>query len=231
MTDGRFAAERRSGSSLAGATTRTRRAWPSPAPSASRTATNALVCGSSVMPKLVDDADRVVAELGGQRGAERDPAHLARQLLLVGARVRAEHDAAAAVVRRGARALARAAGALLAVRLAATAADLAAGLRVVRAGPAAGELGDDGLVEDGLVHRRGEQRLGEVDAPDGRAGSVVEVGLRHGQAFRTKVSAPGAPGTEPRTRIRFRSESTRTTRSFLIVTRTWPMWPPIFMPR
>ena len=144
--------------------------------------------------------------------------------------MRAEHDAAAAVVRRGARALAGAAGALLAVRLAAAAADLAAGAVSWVPRPAPGELGDDGLVEDGLVHRRGEQRLGEVDAPDGRAGAVVEGGLRHRQAFRTKVSAPGAPGTEPRTRIRFRSGSTRTTRSFLIVTRSWPMWPPIFMP-
>ena len=96
--------------------------------------------------------------------------------------------------------------------------------------PAAGELGDDRLVEDGLVHRRGEQRLGEVDAPDGGAGAVVEGGLRHRQAFFTKVSAPGAPGTDPLTRIRLRSASTRTTRSFLMVTRSCPMWPPILRP-
>src|SRR4029079_827290 len=50
ITDGRFEAERSSDSSGAGATTRPRRAWPSPAPSASRTATNALVFGSSVIP-------------------------------------------------------------------------------------------------------------------------------------------------------------------------------------
>ena len=77
ITDGRFAAERRSGSSGAGATTRTRRSWPSPAPSASRTATNALVFGSSAMPNGVHDADRVVVELRRQGGAQRDAAHLA----------------------------------------------------------------------------------------------------------------------------------------------------------
>ena len=144
--------------------------------------------------------------------------------------MRAEHHAAAPEVRGGAGALAGAAGALLAVRLLAAATDLAAGLGVMGAEVAPGQLGDDRLVEDGLVHGCREQHLVEVDAPDGRAGSVVEGGLRHRHAFRTKVSAPGAPGTDPFTRIRFRSESTRTTRSFLIVTRSCPMWPPILRP-
>ena len=186
--------------------------------------------GLGVHAEPVDDADRVVAELGGQRRAERQAAHLLRQLLVVGARVRAEDDAAALVVGGGAGALPRAAGALLAVRLLAAATDLAAGLGVVGAEVAARQLGDHRLVEDGLVDGRGEQRLAEVDAPDGRARAVVEVGLRHRHTFRTKVSAPGAPGTDPFTRIRFRSESTRTTRSFLIVTRSLPMWPPILRP-
>ncbi len=48
----------------------------------------------------VDDLDRLVAELRGERAAEREPLHLARQALLVGPRVRPEHGAAAAVVGR-----------------------------------------------------------------------------------------------------------------------------------
>ena len=71
--------------------------------------------------------------------------------------MRPEHDAAAGEVRRAARALAGAAGALLALRLLAAAAHLAAGLGVVRADPAARELGRDHLVEDGGVDGRGEQ--------------------------------------------------------------------------
>jgi hypothetical protein len=53
--------------------------------------------------------------------------------------MRPEHGAATTVVRRGRRALAGAAGALLAIRLLAAAADLAAGLRVVRADAASRE--------------------------------------------------------------------------------------------
>mgnify|MGYP003694199711 CR=1 FL=1 len=97
------------------------------------------------------------------------------QLLLVGARVRAEHDAAAAVVRRGARALAGAAGALLAVRLACR-----------RRGPRRGSWCRRCPSGDRPAGRRrpggGRPRspgaansvVGEVDAPDGRAGAVVE---------------------------------------------------------
>ena len=119
-----------------------------------------------VEPEGVDDLDGLVAELGGQRATQRQALHLARQPLLVRARVRPEDDAAATVVRRVGRALAGAAGALLAVRLAAAATDLAAGLGVVRAGPPAGQLGGHDLVEDGGIDRRGEQLVAELDAAD-----------------------------------------------------------------
>ena len=57
----------------------------------------------------------------------------------------------------------------------------------------------------------------------GRRGwSAAWSGLLH-----RRLSAPGAPGTDPRRRIRFRSASTRITRTFLIVTRSCPMWPPM----
>ena len=88
--------------------------------------------------------------------------------------MRAEDDAAAGVVRCAARALAGAAGALLAIRLGAAAADLAAGLGVGGAGAATGQLGDDGLVQHGLVDRRREQRLGQVDRAGLGAGLGVE---------------------------------------------------------
>ena len=65
---------------------------------------------------------------------QREALHALGQALLVAARVRPEDHAAARVVRRATRALAGAAGALLAIRLGATAVDLAARLGVVRAG-------------------------------------------------------------------------------------------------
>ena len=64
--------------------------------------------------------------------------------------MRPEDGATAAVVRGADGALAGATGPLLAVRLPAAAADLAAGLGVVRADPTTGELGGHDLVE----HRR-----------------------------------------------------------------------------
>jgi hypothetical protein len=77
--------------------------------------------------------------------------------------MRAEDDAAACVVRRAARALASAAGALLAVRLGAAARDLAARLGVMRAGTTTGQLSRDRLVQQVEVDLDVEQRLGQVD--------------------------------------------------------------------
>ena len=162
-TVGRLRADSSSFSSRAGATTRTRPVRLERAEDADE-----VLRPDRVEPERVDDLDRLVAELRGERAAEREALHLARQALLVRARVRPEDDAAAAVVRRVRRALPGAAGALLAVRLRAAAADLAAGLGVVRAGPPAGELGGHDLVEDGGVDRGREQLVAELDAADGR---------------------------------------------------------------
>src|SRR6185503_15936158 len=104
-----------------------------------------------------------------------------------------EHGTTAAVVRRGARALAGAAGALLAVRLLAAAADLAARLGVVGADPPAGELGRDDLVQDRLVHRRAEEPVVQLDAADVGPGAVEEGCRRHRSGLPDHdQAAPGA---------------------------------------
>ena len=82
-----------------------------------------------------------------QRGAECLRAHLAVDLAAVIARGRAERDATATPLRRSDRALACAAGALLAPRLLATTADFAAVLGGVGPGTAMAEFRDDGLVD------------------------------------------------------------------------------------
>jgi hypothetical protein len=131
-------------------------------------------------PERVHDLDRAVVELRRQRPRECLALHLAGQSLGVRARVRSEHRAAPAEVRRPAGTLARAAGALLAIRLGAAAANLAAGLRIVRAEAATGELGRHDLVQHGRVHGRREQLVGQLDAADGGPGAIVESRLRHG---------------------------------------------------
>ena len=105
----------------------------------------------------------------------------------------AEDGAAAAVVRRGARALTGAAGALLAVWLLAAAANLAAGLGVVRADAAAGELRGHDLVEHGLVHRRAEEIVMQLDAADAGPRAVVKGGRWHRSGLPDQDQA--APGT------------------------------------
>jgi len=127
----------------------------------------------------VDHLDRLVAELGGERAAQGEPLHAARQALLVGARVRPEDRAAAAIVRRSDAALAGATGALLAIRLLAATGDFAAGLRRVRADALRSELGGHDLVEDGNVHRRVEELGIELDVAERLAGLVVEGGRWH----------------------------------------------------
>jgi hypothetical protein len=111
--------------------------------------------------------------------------------------MRPEDHAAAAVVRRADGALAGAAGALLDDTASCPAADLAAGLGVAGARPAAGELGGHDLVEDGGVDRGGEELVAELDAADVLAGLVVEVGLRHRSGLLHGDQAAAAPGGSP----------------------------------
>src|SRR4029079_10184617 len=80
----------------------------------------------------------------GEGGAQGGGLHLLGGPLDVAARGRAVHDSTTVVLRRTDRALAGATGALLAVRLAATAGHLAATLGVGRALAGGGQLGHDG---------------------------------------------------------------------------------------
>src|SRR5215217_7524504 len=91
--------------------------------------------------------DAALARPVGQRSAERRCDHLLRGALGVVARLRAVHDATARELRSPDGALTGAAGALLLVGLAATAADLAAGLGGVSALAGGGLLGHDDLVD------------------------------------------------------------------------------------
>src|SRR6202034_4444479 len=88
--------------------------------------------------------------------------HLLRRPLRVGARLRAVHHTAARVLRSAQRALPRAAGALLAVRLLAAAADGAASLGGVRALAGRGLLGHDDLVHKRKVDLGPEDVLRQV---------------------------------------------------------------------
>src|SRR5205814_9787259 len=125
-------------------------------------------------PEGVDDPDRLVAELRGQRATKGRALHLARQALLIGARMGPEDRAAATVVGGARSALTRAAGAFLAIGLLAAATDLATGLRIARARSPAGQLGRHDLVEQGDADGGREQLIVELDVAHGRAGLVVQ---------------------------------------------------------
>src|SRR5690606_1325961 len=92
------------------------------------------------------DVEPTVAGPIGEGATQRGGLHLLGGAAVVRTRRRAVDDATAGVLRRTDRALAGAAGALLAVRLLAAASDLATRLDVVRALTGGGELGGDDLV-------------------------------------------------------------------------------------
>src|SRR6185503_16017115 len=141
--------------------------------------------------------------------AQRGAALLAVDLEGVVARRGPEDDAAAGEVRRADRALAGAAGALLAPRLRAAAADVAARLRRGRALPAGVELRADRLVDERAVEARAERRVVEVDglraAEDGSASHRCAPPPRR-CAVRGPSRAPSA-GSCPRRRARPRGPS------------------------
>src|SRR5690606_8435535 len=141
-----------------------------------------------------------------------------------------------APLRRADRALTGATGALLAPRLRTAAGDLGAGLRAVRAGAGRGQLRGDDLVEDGLVRLDAEDLAGQVDGARGLPGRRLhgDGGGAHDAAaltaLRMRTRPPAGPGTEPRRRMRLRSESPSTTSRLRVVVRTLPVWPAIRMP-
>ena len=130
-------------------------------------------------PRLATTLADLAAGLGDREAA------LCRELTKLheevrrGSLVSLAQGCAAGEVRGAARALASTAGALLAVRLLAAAGHLAARLRVVCAQVAAGQLRDHRLVHHGGVHRRGEERVGKLDAAGLLAGLPEQGRLRH----------------------------------------------------
>ena len=113
--------------------------------------------------QAVDHVDPLVAGPVGEGTAQGGGLHLLGGALVVAARLRAVDDATAGELRRADRALAGAAGALLLVGLAATAADLAAGLGGVGALARGRLLGDDDLVDQRDVDLDVEDLGGQVD--------------------------------------------------------------------
>ena len=134
-------------------------------------------------PPVVDDDDLAAGGAVRQRRAQRQLDHLLRSALDVRARLRAEGDAAAGELRRPRRPLAGVARALLPVRLGAAAADLAARLRAVGAGPAVGQLRRDDLVHHGHVGPDPEHRVVELDAPGVPTGRRLQRDLGHQDSF------------------------------------------------
>ena len=113
--------------------------------------------------RRVEDRDRAAVGVRAQRAAQRGAALLAVDLEGVVARVGAEDDAAAGPDRRARRAGAGAAGALLAPRLGAAAADVAARLGRRGALAAGVELRAHGLVDERAVEARAEGDVVELD--------------------------------------------------------------------
>ena len=107
--------------------------------------------------------DATVAGPVGEGTAQGGGLHLLGGALVVAARLRAVDDATAGELRCAGRALAGAAGALLLVGLAATAAHLAAGLGGVRALARSSLLGDDDLVDQRDVDLDVEDLGGEIN--------------------------------------------------------------------
>src|ERR1700691_5312497 len=131
---------------------------------------------------------------------------------------RAMRGAAARVLGRAEGTLARAAGALLPVGLLATAANLAAGLRGVRALPGGGLLRHHDLVDQRHVHLGGEDLLRQVYRLAALAGRRDDADFGHQAslptccgvltALRTNTTRPLGPGTAPLISSRPRSAST-----------------------
>src|SRR5204863_647726 len=121
--------------------------------------------------------------------AERETNHFLGCPLRVVARLGAVRDAPAPPLRRADRALAGAAGALLAPRLGAATLDLGAGLGAVRAGPLGRELRGDHLVHHRDVGLDAEDLLGQVDTH-----ARAAIGLLHGDAAHAaSTSGPRRP--------------------------------------
>src|SRR6185312_7537124 len=159
--------------------------------------------------------------------------------LAVVARLRTVHNATAGELRRTSRALTGTPGALLAVRLPAAAASLAAGLGRMRALTGCRTLSRHHLVHQRDVGRRVEQLGRQFNAAALLAARRVHVNLdcfRSHQlspllmALRTMTSPPFRPGMAPLISNTPCSASTLCTTRFCVVTRSLPIRPAIRVP-
>src|SRR5690606_12554540 len=183
-----------------------------------------------------DDVHLVVARPVGQGTAQGGDLHLLRGALRVVARRRAVDRATAGELRGADRALTGAAGALLAVLLGATAADLATGLRVVRALTGSGQLSHHDLVHQRDVRLDVEDLRGQLHRAVGPTGRGLHLDRRgHAvtppfAALRTKRRPPFGPGTAPMISSRPPSPRTWWTLRPCVVTRLLPIRPDMRTP-
>ena len=189
-TVGRLRADSSSFSSRPGATTRTRPVGLERAEHAGE------VAGlDRLEPERVDHPDRLVAELGGQRAAQREPLHLARQALLVASagaarRRRRRRGSAARSASPGGRGRCPSGGTACLPPPRTSPRVFVSCVPMRRPASWAVTTWWRTAAFTGAAN----SVVGELDAADGLAGPVVEGGLRHRQAFFTRMSAPRAPG-------------------------------------
>ena len=179
----------------------------------------------------VDERERLVADVVRERAGERGAADLAVHLDVEAAHARRERDAAAREVRGADRALAGAAGALLAPRLGAAAGDEPAGLGATGARAMRVQLRAHDLVHDVPLELGAEDGCLERGALGGRAAENLCLQRSHQSVLLISTMPLFGPGTAPLTSSRLRSTSTWWTTSPSWVTRTPPMRPDIFCPR
>ena len=143
----------------------------------------------------LDHVHAVVAGPVGEGATQSGGLHLLGGALVVAARVRSVDHATAGELRCPGRALTGAAGALLLVGLAATTADVAAGLGGGGALAGGGLLGHDDLVHQRDVHR-GVEDLGRQVDLDGLGAHRLASWFFFAAERRT-MSPPLGPGTAP----------------------------------
>ena len=113
--------------------------------------------------RLLPHHEAARADLGGERVAQRERAHLLGQVMRVAARDRTHRPAAAAELRHAGRAVTGAAGALLLVHLLAGAIDLAASECLVVSGLALGQLPAHHARDDVGARLEAEDRVVEFE--------------------------------------------------------------------
>src|SRR5262249_34467007 len=188
-----------------------------------------LLGGRRIELRSVDDGERPLLRMRSERGAQRGLLRLPVHLLHERARGLRERVTAAGELRRADRALAGAAGALLAPRLRAAAGDEPAALRRGRSGTLRVLLGANRLVHEVRLHLGRKHGLVERDILRLLAVASEKRCVDSHQP-RTSTMPFFGPGTAPLMRSRLRSASTSCTVSPSWVTRLPPMRPAILIP-